>query len=249
MKHKSLAMANFCLLLSACETMPLIPQQKTQARFEQDRMNDQLKSGQPIFKSCIEGLKSNTNVYKIFYEDIFFEAKESSNKYSLMMKKDKLTNSQIEFLKEAFPVVTKCRQISISALSGTPYQITLLKYYNAIDSVYIKLLKSEITIGEANEEKAKYMAQQEIDWSNASAELNSLWAAMDKSEREGRRQSAAAMLPYMMQQQQNRQNQQIQQQFLYQQQLQNIIKTPPILTSPTSTNCTTFGNQTNCTTH
>ena len=51
---------------------------------------------------------------------------------------------------------------------------------------------------------------------------------------ENRRQQAAIMMPLLMQQQQN-------QQLLYQQQMQNINSNRPV-----TTNCNTYGNQTNC---
>lgn len=99
---------------------------------------------------------------------------------------------------------------------------------------------------QANEERAKIVAQQKTDWANAAAELDSRLRAMHESEMPGRRQAAAAMLPYLMQQQQN---QQFQQQILYQQQMQNIVSNRPIMTAPITTNCSKLGNQINCTTN
>jgi hypothetical protein len=89
-----------------------------------------------------------------------------------------------------------------------------------VDAIYIKLIKNEMTIGDANEERVKALAQRKIDWENTSSELDGRLRAMHDSEIQGRRQRAAAMMPLLMQQQQN---QQFQQQMLYQQQMQNIM--------------------------
>jgi hypothetical protein len=161
----------------------------------------------------------------------------------MLANKNKPTEEQIELLKESIPILTKCRTHLVDGYRGTPFVIPTLKYYNAIDAIYIKLLKNEMTIGDANEERVKAVAQRKIDWANTSTELDGRLRAMHDAEVQGRRQAAAAMMPLLMQQQQN---QQFQQQMLYQQQMQNINNNRPIFTSPSITNCTRNGNQTNC---
>jgi hypothetical protein len=247
MKYKSLIIPILCLLLSACETMPPMQPRKTQAMYEYESAMARGKITGENLRICADETKT-TSFYKRTADEILFLKKDSENKYSLMLKKERLTEEQVEFFKSAIPTLTKCRQIVIDGLAGTPYHILQLQYNNSMDTIYIKLLKREIAIGEANEEKARIFTKYEVEWSSAHAEMVSKWQSMDRAEMEGRRQSAAAMLPYMLQQQQSQQNLAMQQQLLNQQQMQNIIKAPPILRSPTTTNCTTYGNQLNCTT-
>ena len=183
---------------------------------------------------------------KVMSEELIFENETSINRFSLMTKKEKPTEEQINLLKMAIPSATKCRQIIIDGLNSTPFQLVMLKYYNSLDSMYLKLMRADITIGDANEEKSKILASHKTNWAQANVELDDKIRALHNSEMEGKRQTAAAILPYLMQQQQN---QQIQQQMIYQQQMQSMNANRTILVTPTTTNCTKYGNQINCTTN
>lgn len=241
MMYKLIAIVACCLSLVGCETMQQQPQ-KTQAERERERIVETIKNGGISFNICQQEVKKS-DLYRKVYDEIFFETDESPNKFSMLANKNKPTIEQIEMLKEAIPLITKCRAPTIEANRNTPFGTTTLKYFNAVDAMYIKLIRGEITIGDANEERVKATAQRNIDWQNATRDMDERLRAMHDSEVQGRRQAAAAMLPYLMQQQQN---QQFQQQMLYQQQMQNINNNRPILTSPAITNCTRNGNQTNC---
>lgn len=239
---KLLAIIACSLSLVGCETMQQQPQ-KSQATQENERITAFLRTADARYKMCQDEAKKSDLYIKV-YEQIFFETDESPNKYAMLANKNKPTNEQLELLKEAMLVITKCRTPLIDGYATTPFLTPTLKYFNAVDAMYIKLIKGEMTIGDANEERVKAVGQRKLDWANTASELDSRLRAMHESEMQGRRQAAAAMLPYLMQQQQN---QQFQQQMLYQQQMQNIYNNRPVLTSPTTTNCTTYGNQTNCT--
>ena len=232
-----------CLSLAGCQTMQQ-QQQKSQAQMEQEQITSLLKNTQTSFNSCQEEARKS-ELYKRVFDEVFFELEDSPNKFTMISNKNKPTTEQIELVKDAMPIITKCRSVVIEGRRNTPFSIVDLKYYNAIDVIFIKLIKGESTIGDANEERVKVIAQHKIDWVNAGNELNSRLRAMHDSEMAGKRQAAAALMPYLMQQQQNQQQQQ---QMLYQQQMQSIINNKPILTSPTTTNCSTLGNQINCTT-
>ena len=233
----------FCLSLVGCETMQQQPN-KLQAQIEHERIITKLRNSEAASKACNDALKA-TGVNTKLYEEILFEIDTSANKYKLMTKDEKPTKEQIDYLKDAIPTIIKCREHITNGYAGTPFLSVVLNYYNAQDAVYIKLMKSEVTIAQANEERARSITQYKNEWQLAGADLETRLRAMHNSEVEGRRQAAAAMLPFLMQQQQN---QQFQQQMLYQQQMQNIINNKPTLTAPTTTNCTTSGSQTNCTT-
>ena len=239
--YKLLAIIGCCIGLVGCETMQQQPQ-KTEGAMEKDRIISVLRRAEASFKTC-QDEADKSELYKKAYEELFFETDESPNKYAMLANKNKPTDEQIELLKQSIPILTKCRTHLVDGYRGTPFVIPTLKYYNAVDAIYIKLLKNEMTIGDANEERVKAVAQRKIDWANTSTELDGRLRAMHDAEVQGRRQAAAAMMPLLMQQQQN---QQFQQQMLYQQQMQNINNNRPIFTSPSITNCTRNGNQTNC---
>ena len=162
-----------------------------------------------------------------------------------MTNKNRLSEDQIELLKRFIRLNTKCREVGIEALRGSPYLSVTLKTYNAFDAMYLRLLKGEITIGEANERRADAIMQAQADWEKATGDVSARLNQMHNNEVNDRNQRAAAMLPYLMQQQQN---QQMQQQLWYQQQMQAITNNRPVLVAPTTTNCTRLGDQVNCTT-
>ena len=238
---KMILLIGIALLQSGCETPK---PNKSQAQFEQERISAQIVSANDKTKTCIDEAKTDVQVQR-FYEEIIFEIDTSPNKFNLITKKEKINSEQKETLKQSVAVIAKCRQMMINGLGGTPFQTITLKYYNATDAIYIKMLKDEISIGDANEEKSKFAALHRTEWADTWTEINKRLGAMHDAEMQGRMQAAAAMMPLLMQQQQN---QQFQQQMLYQQQMQNINNNRPILISPSTTNCTTYGNQTNCTT-
>lgn len=239
--RKLLTIICCCLTLVGCETMQQQPQ-KSQAQMENERIAAKIRNGNVNSQVCQDDAKKS-ELYKRVYEEIFFEDDKSANKFAMLANKNKPSNEQIELLKDAMPILTKCRTAILDGYANTPFLTLALKYFNAIDAMYIKLVRGEMTIGDANEERVKAFGQRNIDWSTTVSEVDARFRSMHESEMQGRRQAAAAMLPYLMQQQQN---QQLQQQMLYQQQMQSIVNNRPVLTSPTTTNCTTYGNQTNC---
>jgi len=236
------------MILTGCETIPKqYEPQKSQAQLENERIRFTLSNTDASFKICQDEVKKSNLLVKI-YEEVFFENDESSNKYAMLANKNKPTNEQIELLKDSMPALTKCRQILISGHQSTPFITSTLRQFNALDAIYIKLLKGEMTIGDANEERVKAEGQRKIDWANTGFELDARLRAMHESEMQGRRQDAAAMLPYLMQQQQMQQMQQ-NQQMLQQQQIQNSILQKPVIRTPIQTQCYRNGNYVNCTTN
>ena len=236
------------IILSGCETMPKqYEPQKSQAQLENERIRFTLTNAQASFKTCQDEIKKSDLLLKI-YQDILLENDESPNKYTLLANKNKPNNEQIESLKESMPTITKCRPMLTKGYQSTPFITPTLKFYNVLDAIYIKLIKGEMTIGDANEEIVKADGQRKLDWANTGFELDARFRAMHESEMQGRRQEAAAMLPYLMQQQQIQQMQQ-NQYMLQQQQIQNSILQKPVIRTPIQTQCYRDGNYVNCTTN
>lgn len=226
------------MLLTGCETM----QQKPQAQAEFERVSKQISDRYKKIEVCTVEVNKDPNVKKM-YEEILAQSEKSPNKYQLMLINEKPTAEQIQILINALPVAKKCREID--GLSGLPYKIVDLKRSNALDVLYLKLMRGEITIGNANVEKSKIEADARTNWEQANNEMNERYREAYNAEMNGRRQAAAAMMPYIMQQQQNTL---MQQQLMYQQQMKNIYNNRQITNPTTTTNCSAFGNQINCTT-
>jgi len=238
---KFLAALALLLTLVGCETNRPIP---TQAQNEDDRLSQQVVSARAAEKACADEMEKDQD-YKRTYEEILYKRNDSPNKFDLMTNKYKLSEDQVDVLKRFIRLNVKCREVGIEALRGSPYLSVTLKIYNAFDATYLKLLKGEITIGEANERRAEAIMQAQADWEKVKGDVSARLNQMHNNEVNDRNQRAAAMLPYLMQQQQN---QQMQQQLWYQQQMQAITNNRPVLVTPTTTNCTRLGDQVNCTT-
>jgi hypothetical protein len=226
------------MFLTGCESM----QQKTQAQLEYERVTKQIKDNFEKVNACVVEVNKDPYVKKM-YEEILAQNEKSPNKYQLMLSNEKPTAEQINILINALPVATKCREID--GLNGLPHKIVDLKRSNALDMLYLKLIRGEVTIGGANVEKSKIEADSATNWEQASNEMNARYIEAYNAEMTGRRQAAVAMMPYIMQQQQNTL---MQQQLMYQQQIQNIYNNRQITNPTTTTNCSAFGNQINCTT-
>ena len=229
------------IALAGCETNRPIP---TQAQAENDRVSQRVASTRAAEKSCADELEKDPE-HKRVSDEIIYKRNDSPNKFDLMTNKNKLSEEQVELLKRFVRLSSKCREVSIAGLSGTPYAAVQTKIFSTFDAIYLRLLKGEITIGEANEKRADAIAQANIEWERATGEINTRLSQMHNNEVNDRNQRAAAMLPYLMQQQQN---QQMQQQLWYQQQMQAITNNRPVVVAPTTTSCTRIGDQVNCTT-
>jgi len=238
---KFLAALALFFALVGCETNRPIP---TQAQAENDRLSRQVASAREAEKLCVDEMEKEPD-YKRTYDEIIYKRNDSPNKFDLMTNKNRLNEEQVEVLKRFVRISVKCREVSIAALSGTPYAAVQTKIFSAFDAMYLKLMKGEITIGEANERRAEAIMQAQAEWERASGDLGARLNQMHNNEVNDRNQRATAMLPYIMQQQQN---QQMQQQLWYQQQMQAITNNRPVLVAPTTTNCTRLGDQVNCTT-
>jgi hypothetical protein len=219
--------------VSGCETMG----NKTGAQMERDRILGLLKKSDADYIIC-SSANLQTNAYKKFYSEIFIEKEDSPNKFDLLTSKNKLTVNQKEILKEVVVLGGKCRQASLQPLNGLPYQLLKMQLYNSMDEIYLKLLKDEITIGQANEAKVKVLMEAKVSWSKETAELNERLQNSHNQEVNNAQRRAEIFMPYLMQQQLIQQQQQ---QNFYQQQMQQIINNRPI-----NTRCNTYGNTIDC---
>jgi len=233
--RKLILMFILTAFLSGCETMG----NKTGAQLESDRITNLISTSNNDSKLC-NSANSQTNAYKVFYSEILFEKDDSPNKYDLLTSKNKLTTNQKEILKEFLVFNAKCRQAAMQPLNGLPHQIVQIQYYNLMDDVFLKLLKDEITIGQANEAKIKINIESLTNWRKVNEDLGARLQNSHNQEVNNAQRRAEIFMPYLMQQQLIQQQQQ---QNFYQQQMQQINNNRPI-----NTRCNTYGNTIDCTT-
>ena len=184
-----------------------------------------------LMDECVAQVTSTPDA-QIVQAQIISLRSNAPNLFELMASKAKLDETQKNTFKRFLADNARCRQISDSALYGSSYHATQIRYYGIMDAIYFKLLNDEITVGEANIAREQAVIQNKLEIASISNRLN--------QQQEAQRQQAASMLlPYMMMQQQN----------TYTQQLNNTrpVYVPPVYTPPVNTNCTTFGNQVQCT--
>lgn len=96
------------------------------------------------------------------------------------------------------------------------------------DENIVHIMKNEMTLGRANEEKNKILSAAQNKWNSVAANITQQLNSAHLSELQNRQRAAAAM-----------------QQWSYQQQLLNSLNRP-VIHAPVTTNCHQFGNTINC---
>ena len=161
------------LIIISCVVTTLLgcATNNSQSQLEADSGPNRVVKANKNVAYCVTEAKRNEQVAR-FYAELIYEQDDSSNKFTLIAVKEKLNDEQIEVMKQAIPILSKCREKYLSDLSGTPFQQSMNKYYSATEAIYIKMIKKELTVGEANEEKTKAVAQSKNDWANAANDFN-----------------------------------------------------------------------------
>jgi hypothetical protein len=177
-------------------------------------------------RACADQV-SATPAGQIVASQVLFRDQTSGNRLELMINTNRPTPEQMAAFKEVISAAMQCRQPWLNAISGTGYYPPQANYYDFIDGVYLKLIKGEITIGEANTAKDYGIKQMASGMQAANAQIN-------RNADEQRRQNALMLMPYLMQ--------------------QPVYTPQPYIMQPAyvpprqiNTNCQTYGNTTNCT--
>lgn len=185
--------------------------------------------------------------YKVVDSDIIFRNEDAPNKITLMTTTAKINKRQIAYLLESIQPFQKCRTQIKEGLSMYPILLAPYEnYYGEMDVVYSRLISGQITIGEANRQKAALVLKATNENTTAQERLTAKYANESDKEMQGRQavmqaqqaedmQRRAIASQYLM----NLQNINAQQQMNYQNQINN--------NRPINTNCTRYGNQVNCT--
>lgn len=238
-------------LLVGCVQRPYIPQMSP-AQSNMEARKSQLSSAQGIYKSCGERLrnpdlnKKLAQSYVIVDNSILFDGEDSPNKLTLMSSDAKITEPQKKALLEAVTASQECRTGLKQNMASFPALLPAYEnFFGEMDIVYANLLTKKITIGQANQEKAKLAAKAKTEYMNGISAMNNQYSQQVNQENQARQaedmQRRAIAAQYLM----NQQSINAAQQMNNQNQLNNQINN----NKPVTTNCNRFGNQVNCTSY
>ena len=239
------------LILSGCVQRPYVPQMSP-AQSNMESRKSQLASAQANLKSCGERMRNpevNKKIaqsYAIVDNSIFFEKEDSPNKLTLMSSDAKITEAQKKALLEVVAAGQECRSGMKQNLASFPALLPVYEnFYGDMDIVYANLISKKITIGQANQEKAKIMSRSKTDYANGINSMNNQYAQQVNQENQARQaedmQRRAIAAQFLM----NQQSINAAQQMNNQNQLNNQIMN----NKPVTTNCNRSGNQVNCTSY
>ncbi len=232
------------LSLSGCQT------NMSQAGREFDNLKQGFEKIQSEARTCSDSVNA-TSAAKIVTGQIIFDKPDSPDKYELLTNNSKINDLQKNALKEYLTLIPQCRGAYMQGLRSLHggYANIAQQYYSKLDAIYVALLSGDFTIADANRAKEKAYAEDLNMRQAIHNQDRQRWQAMDAQENADRSARAAILLPMLMQQQQIQAQQQ---QNMYNQQMNQInnnrpVYVPPAYTPPVTTNCTTFGNQVQCT--
>lgn len=219
----------------------------TAAQAQSSQLSSKLKAGFEGTSQCSKE-SVNSPVGQQVTKSILVMSDDQENKYSLFSSKAKLNEQQKKYLTEFLMAQTKCRKIMLDAASGTPYAAAFTKIYSDSDSVAIKLLAGQLSIGEANLAREQLRGKRNEELAAVEKTLDTQFKNSHNSEvaqdDENRRRLAEA---YRANQQAQQQQQIINQnQQLINNQIQQNMK-PPAPRTPIQTNCSRIGDFVNCT--
>lgn len=245
MNIKILVLPLFVATLIGCAST----NEPTKADIERKAINQQVNNANQAHQLCLNQLDANSD-YKLTINQVIVDSELAENRFELINKKVKINSAQKKSLQIYLTEVTKCTQIHLTALSGSPYINPYESYYAALDRVHANLLGSQVTIGHAAERKLALIEMRQKQYSQITGALADMFnqaRAQELRTREANSQAnrarwAAAMQSIsnsygnMAQYYQN-QNQQLQQNNQYQ------------YRAPTNTSCQPNGvGGFNCTT-
>ena len=230
MYKKALLIIVSILCTGCVTTQPQAP--RTFAQIEQDRVTSALRDVRFKLQSCLDEVKK-TESHTRFYDEIIFEADESQNRFLLLAKKEAYSREQISFIITALPTITKCRGVMSEGYRGTPFHAAVLRHHNESDLLYVKMIRGDLSVSDANQEKARLLGRWKIEWAESARDFESKLRQMHEAEIAGRRQAANEIWAVFMQQQQIQQMQ--------------YFNSRPVISNPITTTCNNILNQLVCT--
>jgi hypothetical protein len=225
----------------------------TNAQNQSDQLNKKMSSAFESVQKCNKEL-TESNAGRQITKSMLVLSDDQLNKYDLFSSKMKLNEQQRKLIASFLADQSKCRKPLIDAAAGTAYAIPISKRYADLDSLYVKFLSGQLTVGEANlgREQLFVKSRQEmaaaaksIDDSLRSAHNAEI--AQDKEERNRLAEAHRASQQNYQQQQIINQNQQLINNQILQSNFPKV--NPTSQTSPIQTDCTRMGNFISCTSY
>ena len=132
----------------ACQSKPPMSQeQMLRMRFDSAVTN----------RAACESQAQTNPSYKFISKEIIFSDFYPSDKYALLANPNRLSDKQKNILKEGLSNFTQCKNILIEAFEGFSIENPYKKYFDLLDTVYVRLLKNELTIEQANRSKELFL--------------------------------------------------------------------------------------------
>ena len=246
------------MVLVGCVQRPYITQM-TPAQSAKESSVTAVNSAMSRVSACSEGLRETKPAFdgdkrdlslapsvNLIDKEVLFARDDSSNKVALMSSAAKINPAQKKALLDYIQANQKCRAIVRNELGAYPALVTVYEnYYGDTDILYSKLISREITIGDANRQKAQLLSKLKTDYASVTGAMNDRFNAQINQEVQAAQADAAQRRAIAAQYLMNQQQIQSQQNIANQQNLQNQIN----MNKPVTTNCNRFGNQVNCTSY
>ena len=223
------------LFLSACAT---------QAQRQHQQLSDQLKVASNAISNCEDKTKYSETIQQMSQRFILYG--DDPNKLAKMAVDEYATKQEKENIIAYSILAQECRSITLQEYGKVhPEFVTLFaKRFVEQDSLRLKVLRDEITVGKANEKAEQQAISMNAKWATAWQHITSQLQSAHQDEIQQRQAAAQALQAWNYQQQQlNIQRQQLYNQQLYNQQLINTMN------KPIYTNCTYVGISLSCTSY
>lgn len=224
------------MVLVACARPYQDAQVKSQTDIKVEQLKRQYASAQQAILKCY-GDAANTPDGRIVGSEVLYLKFDDPIRYQLASIKKTINSRQKTALNGYIATELQCRKVAFNSTKGLPHEKAYANSFIAMDQLYVGLLSGSMTIGEANVRKMEIQNVFVADLRSAGETVTKNLQAMRNAEFEREKQAILLM-----------QNQQLinqNQQAIDNQYIQNLMR-PFTTQSPTTLNCTTFGNQMVC---
>lgn len=159
------------------------------------RYQAQTQTTRKLLQECTAQFKGDPRTIR--FENEFIVGDSTQNSYKLLGSNQKINEEQRLFLLEALPLVTSCRNVRLDGEVGLHIRPITVELYRRTDLIFGKLLRREITIGEANSERTQVLA-------DATAAAATAFKNLQEQQRQANNSnssSSSSLLPLLLQQQ------------------------------------------------
>jgi len=231
---KILLLSLVCVLtMIGCAQRQYQAPQNTYAQDQSARLRDASNEWSNSVQACLVKNKANPSV-ELVYSEVLYQNDNSPNKVALMSSAVKITEKQKKAVLEYLALNQPCRAIDAQYKYSLPTIVAIKSaYFGDMDIIYARLLSREITIGQANREKASRGSKLMADTTAASQDIDNKLNAQHSQEVQSAQADAAQRRAIAAQ---------------YLMNMQNINAQQQMNNKPINTTCNRFGNQVNCTT-